>query len=66
MKIKQIIGSLAVAAFLTACGGTGDQKDTQTVQALDSIEQTLDQTIESVESEIEDMTHDVDSLLEGI
>ena len=66
MKLKLNLLSFVLAAMFMACSGSTQTEQPDSTEGLDSIEQSLEETIEIIEDETEDMTHDVDSLLEGI
>ncbi len=59
---------LAILGLWSACSSNekSNTSDQKAIDEVELIESELDQAAEELDAEIEDMNHDVDSLLEGI
>jgi len=56
-----------ITGLLDACSSNSTtDREQEVFNKLESLESALDQTTEELDAEIEDMNHDVDSLLEDI
>jgi peptidoglycan hydrolase CwlO-like protein len=65
--LLKTVAVLAIAGLWTACSSNQmNDSDQKEIEQIESLESELDQATEGLDAEIEDMNHDVDSLLEGI
>ncbi len=66
-NIFKILTLCLITGLLGACSSNSTtDREQEVINEIESIESALDQTTEELDAEIEDMNHDVDSLLEGI
>ena len=66
-NIFKILILCLITGLLDACSSNSTtDREQEVFNKLESLESALDQTTEELDAEIEDMNHDVDSLLEGI